>query len=57
MKSLPDARTTKPATMPPTKAENERPGVEQQTRAKHSAVILGRLIGDRPGKWEISEKR
>ncbi len=41
MKSPPDASTTRPATAPPTKAENARPGYEHKTRVTSSAVMLG----------------
>ena len=40
MKPPPDASTTKPATAPPTKAENEGPSYVHKTRGTSSAVIL-----------------
>jgi len=40
MKSPPDAHITKPATAPPTKAENERPSSMRKTLKAGSAVML-----------------
>jgi len=47
MKSPNDAYTTKPATTPPTKAENEKPSSGPETQEKCSAVMLVHLLKER----------